>query len=122
MIEKLNWEICNTKDAFIKINELVDFANAILRDVARGYSSFSGVDFNNPPQQPEPADKYAKQRKWIGKLCKFWDNDNDKETFYTIGILNSINKEQPDPFDCLGGHDWKYCEPYCPNSDVVYKE
>lgn len=91
MIEKLNWEICNTKDAFIKINELVDFANAILRDVARGYSSFSGVDFANPPQQPEPADKYAEERKWIGCLVEFNSDCNVSGNSY--GILTGINTD-----------------------------
>lgn len=65
-------------------------------------------------------DPFSRQRKWIGKLCKFWDGDDAK--FYSIGILNSIKEDQHDPFDCLAGFDWTHCEPFFPDVSTIYTQ
>ncbi len=58
---------------------------------------------------------YAEQRRWIGKLCRFWGGDpND----YVFDILKEIAcggyiKE--------GGFIYSHCEPVKPDDDIIYK-
>lgn len=77
--------------------------------------------------QENGKDKYDKQRKWIGRLCKFWDDD---ESFWKIGILVRINPQSidgkvfiyrsPDSWERWCG-SWKHCEPLASNDKLIYK-
>lgn len=71
-------------------------------------------------QKAEPADPYAEQRKWVGKVCWFWDNDN---TNSSCGILTSIDTEtfKEPQFVCNDEYDYEHCEPVKPDDDIIYK-
>lgn len=62
---------------------------------------------------------YTEQRKWIGKLCWFW-NENTKEN-KKYKVLNEIIQGDHYKYydcDCIG---WEHCEPVNPDDDVIYK-
>ena len=65
-------------------------------------------------------DKFAEQRKWIGKVCWFWDDDN---TSSSCGILTSIDTEtfKEPQFVCNDEYDYEHCEPVKPDDDIIYK-
>lgn len=64
-------------------------------------------------------DKFAEQRKWIGKLCRFW---NFKDGAIDIGILKAVDNLKPtipyvNDLDC----SYAFCEPVKPDDDIIYK-
>ncbi len=64
-------------------------------------------------------DPYAEQRRWIGKICKFRDNDEEK---WHHGILKSIDDTETDfPFWDSECYEWAMCEPVKPDDDIIYK-
>lgn len=77
-------------------------------------------DSDDAIQEVIHADPYAEQKKWIGKLCKFWDDDN---TNSSCGILTSIDTEtfEEPQFVCNDEYDYEHCEPVKPDDDVIYK-
>lgn len=100
----------------LKINELVDFANAILRDCASGYSSFKNVDFENSPQ---PINKYEEQIKWIGCLVEFNIDSNDSGNAY--GILTGIRTDGSQyPFIINNGEYYAWSV-RLPDDSLIYK-
>lgn len=95
-----------------KINELIDTVNSIVSVQEKLIDSRFVVE----TKHEEPADPYAKQRRWIGKLCKFWDDDpND----YVVDKLKEITfagcyiKEN--------GFMYEHCEPVKPDDPIIYK-
>lgn len=52
-------------------------------------------------------DPYAKQRQWIGKKCKFWDNNHEKPSF---DILAAIHDNHECPFITKHGYIYHNCE------------
>lgn len=131
MIEKLKWETCYSKDAFDKINELIDAVNEfqkILHDVVN--ESVKNMSWVNSLEDAvfelrakvkrtaEPADPYAEQRKWIGKLCRFWDGKNPKD--YAYGTLIEI--DEYGDFKCDTMTWFNHCEPVNPEDDIIYKK
>lgn len=122
-----------------KVNELVDAINK-LKTMAKNTNTVlkSLVEENNiherqidelqmklEPHKCEPAENgksskteqspYEKQRKWIGKLCRFWDSVYDR---YYFDTLKGITDE-----GLFIGHNgvWKHCEPVKADSDIIYK-
>lgn len=67
----------------------------------------------------EPADPYAEQRKWIGRLCRFWD-DNSKIIKH-FGILTRIDETAIVRYEAENGFWYCACEPVKPDDDVIYK-
>ena len=61
-------------------------------------------------------DKFVEQRKWIGKLCKFWDIDNNN-LYY--GPLTKIHDTSPYCYECNHKICYANCEPV--KDDVIYK-
>lgn len=61
-------------------------------------------------------DKFAEQRKWIGKLCKFWDIDNNN-LYY--GPLTKIHDTSPYCYECNHKMCYANCEPV--SEDLIYK-
>lgn len=61
-------------------------------------------------------DRFAEQRRWIGKLCKVYD-DND---FVHYAVLEKISDNS---YYCYGTPvgDYKHCEPVKPDDDIIYK-
>lgn len=128
-----------------KINELVEFCNDIgnarsflerheeqitkLNDAVNELQLAKDVMFNridmlnnaicdirNATENVQ--DKFAEQRKWIGKLCEFWDYDGEEKWF---SILEHIDKNSPYTY-CASGDWWyKHCEPVKPDDDIIYK-
>lgn len=130
MIEKLSeYEItsrdgpfinveCNTKiinTLVQKINELVDDVNKLQKNV-----NISKMEIVETPVE-NVQDKFVEQRKWIGKVCWFWDDDN---TNSSCGILTSIDTEifKEPQFVCNDEYDYEHCEPVKPDDDIIYKE
>lgn len=71
-------------------------------------------------EQGRQADPYAEQRKWIGKLCWFWNNDNEPDTCF--GVLTGLFDEADRPFErSIGQQLYRYCEPVKPDDDIIYK-
>ena len=79
MIEKLDKDCGKLQK---KINELVDAVNAIL--------DYAPLEMAT---KAEPTDQFEEERKWIGKLCKFWD---DEENDYLYEILIAIREDGSD--------------------------
>lgn len=99
-----------------KINEIINILNAIVVDTKDG-------TFIDGSKKVEPADPYAEQRKWIGKLCRFWDDDNERCTYeFLIDIAND-NSCYPyiaaDVERKSWGQPFKHCEPV--SEDLIYK-
>ena len=93
-----------------KINELVDAVNEIM--------TWRFETDEEPAENLQ--DPYAEQRKWIGKLCKFWDKNHEEERIYDI--LHHIDPNCVFKY-CrreLGG-GYQYCEPVKPDDDIIYK-
>ena len=63
-------------------------------------------------------DPYAEQRKWVGKLCRFWD-DNSKITKH-LGILTRIDETAIVPYEAENGFWYCACEPVKPDSELIY--
>lgn len=98
-------------DCIKKINELVDAVNALV------YENDKDSDwYDDTKHREQPADPYAEQRKWIGKLCWVWDEDGDERTF---AKLNEIIEDDDRPFKCFTR--WKHCEPVKPDDNIIYK-
>lgn len=96
-----------------KINELVDAVNSLRDDC----NLLMGYIAPEAKCEAEPADPYAEQRKWIGKLCRFWDSDKD---IARIGILSDIQRGMY--FIKQTSMAYGNCEPVKPDDDIIYKE
>lgn len=96
-----------------KINEVINAVNALQSRLDSG-------------AEPETlADPYAKQRKWIGKLCWFWDCPGEPKC---MGILAKVDDKKPDyPFGANCTKDtnnfifFKHCEPMVAGDELIYK-
>lgn len=95
-----------------KINELVDAVNELQTKVNK---LAPNINF----AQPEVKDKFAEQRKWIGKLCWFWDDEYDKKM---VGTCDKIWTTEEYPYKRKESNTtWKHCEPVKPDDDIIYK-
>lgn len=97
--------------AIEKINELVDAVNELQISANR-------MGFDKPKENKQ--DPYAEQRKWIGKLCRFWDEEY-VPSFGIIGILTDVNDKESHPFQVNHRDRWGNCEPVKPDDDIIYK-
>lgn len=110
-----------------KINELIEAVNEHQKQIDK--VSCAILDLATPngenkaleniKAELEPADPYAEQRKWIGKLCRFW---NFVRSDMELGILKSIDERKTsipyiNDIDC----SYAYCEPIKPDDDIIYK-
>ena len=127
-----------------KINELVDAVNAIQkeREAERfEIQEWIGIvcdlrsrvpvvesrvsileEHAHPTATTEPADPYAEQRKWRGKLCKFWDDSDEPENCVYDVLYNIFDlHHEYCPFQCGNGEWYEYCEPVKPDDDIIYR-
>lgn len=136
MIEKLKRPVKIGGTTFReKINELIDVVNALIiendireKQVDRLQSTISKMEkVETPAENVQPdiesrpvnvQDKFAEQRKWIGKLCWFWDYK--KENAVT-GILSDLETTEPQPFVKYGLRYYVHCEPVKPDDDIIYQ-
>lgn len=132
MIEKLNeYKITSRDGAFInvecnakiintlvrKINELVDTVNELQKHEEQHLDLLTELNEMRLHQNEEPTDPYAEQRKWIGKLCWVWDDNDDERAFSKLTEI--IEDDDDRPFKCFTR--WKHCEPVKPEDDIIYK-
>ena len=119
-----------------KINELVDAVNRyedIIRQIGEWGSSkgeclwcenLTKVKLGSESHPVNMQDKFAEQRKWIGKLCRFWDDD---DKYCVFGILDDIDDNSQISgsraiyFDSESAGWWEHCEPVKPDDDIIYK-
>lgn len=105
MIKRITTDIVQTNvyDRMNKINELVDAVNALQ----------SRIDSVAKP------DPYPELRKWIGKLCRFWDYDKSKSVY---GVLCGIYKTKHYSFQRNKNEGvYEYCEPITADDELIYK-
>lgn len=113
-----------------KINELVDAVNRQQIDINNHGCRL--LDLQNQINElkdkgvvVEPAenvrDKFAEQRRWIGKVCWFWESD-DSEPF--ADLLSSIDDtDNKLPYYSKNSGYWcEKCEPVKPTDSIIYKE
>lgn len=94
-----------------KVNEIIDILNAIVVETKDG-------TFIDGSKKAEPVDKFVEQRKWIGKLCKFWDGVDEEYVVY--GILDKINEKRLQyVYLAKNGVHYEFCEPA--SEDLIYK-
>ena len=114
-------------DMQVKINELVDAVNELQKheeqhldlltqlNEMRLHQDKEPAENSQSSKMERPADPYAEQRKWVGKLCKFWDFVYDNYYFDTLkGITDK---------GLFIGHNgsWEHCEPVLPDDDIIFK-
>lgn len=102
----------DNESLFDKINELVDVVNALIKENNIHEKQVDEL------QMKKTSDPFAEQRKWIGKLCWFWDNKKE-DGFYCV--LGRIDKDDEYPYVRQGYWDarYKHCEPV--SEDLIYK-
>ncbi len=135
MIKKIiyGWQSCG-KNAeykeperyvvYDKINDLIDAINHhedIIRQIGEWGSSKGEclwceniTDFANK-------DLCAEQKKWVGKLCRFWYSN---EKYADLGILQAITPANtPNKYLKKDSYKWySNCEPVLPDDDIIYKK
>lgn len=120
MIEKLKarkrddgfLEPATPSDIHWKINELVDAVNKIM---TWRFETDDEPAENATISKMENVDPYAEQRKWIGKMCQFWDYAYEHDYFDTLkGITDD---------GLFIGHNgsWKHCKPIKSDDPIIYK-
>ena len=71
----------------------------------------------------KPVDKFTEQRKWVRKLCWFWDDEKEEKV---CGILTTIDSDCGLSDRCPYWNDttsnwFEHCEPVKPDDDIIYK-
>lgn len=128
-IEKSLLNAPNDRSLFVAVasvvNSLVDAVNTIQKEREAEKAFFSKMENVERPENVHPdaesrpenvQDKFAEQRKWIGKICKFWDIDND---YLYYGPLTKISDTGPYYYECNHRICYVHCEPV--KDDVIYK-
>lgn len=121
MIEKLKRPVKIGGTTFReKINELVDAVNELQKQIVEANKKIAdrmiGCTTLDIPESYK-TDPYAEQRKWIGKLCKFWD---DQDEGYLYEILMGITDTGGYPYITKEGYTYGHCEPV--SEDLIYKK
>lgn len=101
-----------------KINEIIYELNHILEERESGIKVYEEVMPNM-----EPADPYAEQRKWIGKVCRFRDEHFEPDC-WGYGVLEDIDDKDPVTgrnFRSSDGYWYDCCEPVKPDDNIIYK-
>jgi hypothetical protein len=96
------------------LNHVVDAVNGIL--------DYAPLEMAMKAEPKTPAenvqDRFAEQRKWIGKLCRFRDNPAFE---WKYGILEKIYEDAEFPFWDTDCYEYAECEPVKPDDDIIYK-
>ena len=142
MIEKLDIKNGGVEDllnCIKKINEVIDVVNALIKENNIHEEQIDELQMKLEPekcetfvsidealkkaQKCEPADPYAEQRKWIGKVCKFWNWDTGLAHYSKLITIKDINDGEMSncPFRADDGGWYMYCEPVKPDDDIIYK-
>lgn len=121
MIEKLSeYKITSRDGAFINVECNTKIINTLVRKINELVDAVNEIMTCRFETDEEPAENlqepYAEQRKWIGKLCKFWDIDNN---YLYYGPLTKIRDTGPYYYECNQRICYVHCEPV--KDDVIYK-
>lgn len=102
-----------------EIQEWISIIGAVRESVNVHEKQIDELQMKVEPEKCEaPDDPYIEQRKWIGKLCKFRDNYEDKWHF---GVLEEIYQHSDFPFGDSENFEWAICEPVKPDDSIIYK-
>lgn len=116
---------CNTKiinTLVRKLNEIIDTIYDMQLAISNLDPDSDWYDGDHIADISKKVDPYAEQRKWIGKLCKFWDDDafiTSKD--WAFGMLTSIDKGMQYQYCCNENCNFKHCEPVKPDDNIIYK-
>ena len=102
------------------VNELVDAVNELQKHEEQHLDLLTELNEMRLHQNKTPVDPYAEQRQWIGRLCRFWDEEH-VPSFDIIGILTDINDKEYRPFQVNHRDRWEHCEPVKPDEDIIFK-
>lgn len=145
-IGKKTYEYPDNETLMFKINELVDAVNdiqkereaerfeiqewigileAVRKSVNIHEKQIDELQMKVEPEKCETrSENVQNPTKWLGKLCKFWDGD-EQISHLRWGILYSITPISPLPFCCSLGDGktfyYEHCEPVKPDDDIIFK-
>lgn len=91
-----------------KFNEIIDVVNALVEENNIHEKQIDKL-------QMKQDDKYAEQKKWIGKLCRCWDSNIDGDVW---GILQDIKDNKTEKY-YLYGIGYEHCEPVRPDDSII---
>ena len=115
------------------VNQLVDAVNE-LQEMCKSCDNQIGIlaeqiaklQHDNSEKtncQENVQDKFAEQRKWIGKLCKFWDDEDEGYVYEILIDIEDDGSDYPYKMTDVDSENWtmsyKHCEPV--SEDLIYK-
>ena len=112
--------------ALAKINELVDAVNVLQCKNVHIESDLQDLMYPKEIKGElgeNVQDKFAEQRKWIGKLCRFRD-EHVAPYCWDYGILEDIEDGYSaivSNFRSSDGYWYDICELVKPDDDIIYK-
>lgn len=138
---------CDLREIMDKLNELVDAVNTIQKEREAERSEIQEwigileavrksvnvhekqIDELQMKVEPEkcetkkdikkePLDRYIKQRRWVGKLCKF--EGENYGILKEIGCSNTKHVWRDGAFRSSDGYWYNNCEPVKPDSELIY--
>lgn len=129
------WGGINDKVLAAKINEVIDIVNALVEENNIHEEQIDELQMKVEPEKCKPetsvsidealkmgkkVDLYAEQRKWIGKVCRFWFNDINDTCLDYLGKIQT--GENGIEYYGKETYDWfPHCEPVKPDDDIIYK-
>lgn len=108
-------------DLFNKINEIIDTIYDMQLAISNLDPDSDWYDDNHiaKTSAENSQDEFAEQRKWIGKLCWFWDEDRDDAFCDVLGYIFESSRYPYAQTDSSDGY--KHCEPVKPDDNIIYK-
>ena len=111
------------KNLLLKVDELVDVVNKqqdIIRQIGEWGSEKGECLWCENITAFDNNDLYAEQKRWIGKICRFWyDNPNDTLLDYLDKI--QMGKNGIEYYSKESGDWFPNCEPVLPTDNAIYK-
>lgn len=90
------------------LNEVVDTVNELTEHFADASKMIKATEITPDIRE-----------KWIGKICKFWDND-DAEDNIEYGVLTAISTDYGVGYCCNDEYEYDNCQPVKPDSELIY--
>ena len=129
IMDKLN-ELCDTVNTIqtereaerFEIQEWIGILEATRKSVNIHEKQIDELQMKVEPEKCEaPVDPYTEQRKWIGCICRFWNDESLEDSMYgeLVNIANVPHEKCP--FQCGYGEWYSYCEPVKPDDPIIYK-
>lgn len=124
MLEKLKYgdSVSARSD---KVNKLIDIVSGLVdennvheKQIDDLQQKVEGLETTVYSDKNEKAEgEWDKYDSFIGKLCRFKDNEDDK---WHYGILDYIITDSEYPFWDKNGFEWSICEVVKPYDDVIF--